>query len=284
MKAALIGAGIAGSLTPEMHEAEGRALGLDYRYDRIDTAADRWRDWSLDAVLDWGEGKGYAGLNITYPHKKAVVPLLDRVHGAAAVLGAVNTVVFGATGREGYTTDPSGFTAALSKLPSLAPGASVVQFGAGGAGRATALALLEAGAQVTLIDPAPGQATGAAALLNAVRPGSARAKTSPDDLDWRAVAGAVNATSIGMAARPGMAFDPADLPESAWVVDIVYVPLQTELVVRAKTLGRTVITGQTMAVRQAVGAFELITGHRPDPTRMARSFETILSTRPSAGR
>ena len=97
------------------------------------------------------------------------------------------------------------------------------------------------------------------------------------------VDGAVNATPLGMASYPGMAFDPADLPPHAWVADIVYFPRETALTQAAAARGLRVMTGGAMALYQAVAAFELITGHKADADRMARTFEHLITTETRPG-
>ena len=279
MKAALVGDGIGPSLTPGMHEAEGRALGLDYRYGRIDTREAPWRDMTLSAILDRAEAEGHAGLNITHPHKMAVTAHLDRLSGPAAALGSVNTVVFREGRRVGHTTDYTGFRAALAAFGVALQGARVVQFGAGGAGAATALALLDAGAGLRLVDPDRGRAAALAERLRAARP---NAEVSAGPADLARADGAVNATPLGMEDHPGMAFDPADLPPGAWVAEIVYFPLETALVRAARARGLPVMDGAAMALHQAVDAFALITGVAPDVARMRASFARLLAERDGA--
>lgn len=272
MKAALIGNGIGASLTPGMHEAEGRAQGLNYTYESWDTAKAPWSTQSLPEILDQAQARGYAGLNITHPHKMAVVAHLDELSGAAQALGTVNTVVFRDGRRIGYTTDYSGFGAALKANALPTEGAHVVQYGAGGAGSATALALVDAGARVTLVDSLPERAQALAAQIAKARP-DATIETGP--CDPATVDGAVNATPLGMDAYPGMAFDPAHLGTHAWVADIVYFPMDTALTKAATARGLRVMQGGAMALFQAVDAFELITGVTPDAARMGASFDRL---------
>lgn len=272
MKAALIGDGIGASLTPGMHEAEGRAQGLTYNYESFDTATPPWSTRSLPDILDHAQARGYSGLNITHPHKMKVVAHLDELSGAAQALGTVNTVVFRDGRRVGYTTDYSGFGAALRAHALPTRGAVIVQYGAGGAGSATALALVDAGARVILVDSAPDRADALAAQIRAARPD---AEIDTGSFDPARVDGAVNATPLGMDAYPGMAFDPATLPSRAWVADIVYFPMDTALTKAACSLGLTVMQGGAMAVYQAVDAFALITGAPPDAARMRASFDRL---------
>lgn len=273
MKAALIGDGIAGSLTPAMHEAEGRALGLEYRYDRMDTTQAPWNAMSLSEMIDRAEAEGLAGLNITHPFKAQAVEYVSDLSETARTLGAINTIVFRDGARVGHNTDYIGFRSSLrSDFAGLRLG-QVLQLGAGGAGKAVALALLDQGvSSLSIYDTDPARAEDLVARLRHVRPTAhltALPALTAEMLAW--FDGAVNATPLGMAAHPGMAIDPRDLARTAWVADIVYFPLDTALLNRARMCGRRAVTGAGMAAYQAVAGFALITGHTPDAARM-RSF------------
>ncbi|OSQ52699.1 shikimate dehydrogenase [Marivita geojedonensis] len=276
MKAALVGSGIGQSLTPGMHEAEGREIGLDYTYASFDTGHAPWKDMALSEILDYAESEGFAGLNITHPHKMSVVAHLDQLSGAADTLGTVNTVVFRGGKRIGHTTDYTGFAAALRAHKLFTDDAHVAQFGAGGAGSATALALVDAGARVSLFDRDEARAVSLAKQIKRARQD---AKIDVGLVDLSQVDGAVNATPLGMDAYPGMAFDPADLNPRAWVADIVYFPLETPLTLAARARGHQVMNGGAMALYQAVAAFELITGAKPDAERMGASFDRLIAQR-----
>lgn len=162
----LIGAGISGSLSPAMHEEEGSKLGLHYVYRRIDLEALKLDISALPDLLIAAERMGYNGLNITYPCKQAVIPLLDELSDDARALGAVNTVLFKDGKRIGHNTDWSGFARAFQRgLPDVSL-ERVVQLGAGGAGAAVAHAALAMGAQtLTLFDVDPARAESLAAEL-----------------------------------------------------------------------------------------------------------------------
>jgi shikimate dehydrogenase len=196
------------------------------------------------------------------------------VHRAA--LGAVNTVVLKNGRRMGHNTDWWGFAEGFRRELSDARRNRVVQFGADGAGAAVAHALLtlEAG-QVIIIDTDQARADSRAAAL-CERFGQGRAISGSSIAGAFAVAdGIVNATPLGMANYPGMAF-PADLlRRDLWVADIVYVPLETELLRQARMRGCRTMSGGGMAVFQAVGAFRLFTGLEPDATRMLRHFSEM---------
>lgn len=272
----LIGAGIAGSLTPALHEAEGAAQGLDYRYDRIDCTQEPHRGQSLEALLSAAEAQGYAGVNITYPFKQSAVALLDWISPQAAELGAVNTVVFRDGQRQGHNSDYAGFRAGFTRELGDMPKAETLLVGAGGAGGAVGLALLDSGVERLWIqDLAPEAAAELARRLAGLRPA---ARVGPWVGPWggQGVDGLVNATPMGMAAHPGAAVDLAQMSVRHWVADIVYFPLWTALLRQAQTQGLRRMTGGGMAVGQAAVAFEHFCGRPADAARMAAHFETLI--------
>ena len=276
MKAGLVGHHIGPSLTPALHEAEGAALGLDYHYARFDTADGT----PLAQVVARARAAGYAGLNITHPHKPAVVALLDRLEGAAAEVRSVNTVVFRGTSAIGHNTDYSGFRAGLRRTIGDITGQHVRQLGAGGAGAAVALALIDAGVgALSICDALPDRAQELISTLAEARPGTdLRAAITPDEAADE-VSGIVNTTPLGMADTPGMAVDPTVFIPGAWAADIVYFPRDTAFLRAARDHAMRVMDGTQMALWQAVEAFALITGHTPDPARMAAHLADLLRAR-----
>lgn len=275
--AGLIGTGIQASRSPALHEREGAAQGLRYLYRIIDLDRVAEGPAALPRVLDMAEAMGFGGLNITHPCKQAVLPLLDEVSEDARALGAVNTVVLRDGRRIGHNTDHSGFAEGFRRgLPGAAMG-SVVQIGAGGAGAAVAHAALRLGAaRLTLVDAEPGRAEALAEGLNAhFGPGRARAGLSAEAA-MRGADGLINATPMGMAKYPGLPLPAELLRPDLWVAEVVYVPLETELLRVARALGCRTVDGGGMAVFQAVGAFRLFTGLEPDAERMLRHFRRMI--------
>lgn len=274
----LIGAGIQASRTPAMHEQEGDAQGLRYLYRKIDLDLLRLGPADLPELLLAAQRMGFAGLNITHPCKQAVIPLLDDLSDDARALNAVNTVVFRDGRRIGHNTDWSGFAEGFRRgLPGV-PVDRVVQLGAGGAGAAVAHALLTLGVGTLVlhdIDPARA-ATVATSLCARFGAGRARACAAlPDDM--AAADGLVHCTPVGMASHPGLPLPGALLRPDLWVAEIVYFPLETELLRQARVLGCRTLDGGRMAVFQAVDAFALFTGIAPDPERMLRHFASMGS-------
>ena len=272
----LVGAGIQASRTPRLHEREGACQGLRYVYKLIDLEMLGLDASALSEILAAAQRFGFAGLNVTHPCKQAIIPLLDELSPDAAALGAVNTVVLREGRRVGYNTDWSGFAESFRRdLPDVHIDC-VVQFGAGGAGAAVAHALLTHGAgEVVLIDTHEERAQELATSLN-VRFGAGRASASLDPASALMNAdGVVNTTPLGMAKYPGMALPGDLLRPDLWVADVVYFPLETELLRRARARGCRTMSGGGMAVFQAVDAFRLFTGKEPDAARMLRHFEEM---------
>jgi len=274
--AGLIGSGIQASRSPSLHEREGAEQGLRYIYKIIDIAALGLAPDALPELLTAARRFGFAGLNITHPCKQTVIPLLDTLSPDARALGAVNTVVFENGRAIGHNTDWSGFAESFRReLADVARG-RVVQFGAGGAGAAVAHALLTLGVdRLTIIDTDAARAEELAAALGD-RFGAGRAVAGADVAD--AVGGAdgiVNTTPLGMAKYPGMPLAASLLQPRLWVADIVYFPLETELLRAARACGCRTMSGGGMAVFQAVGAFRLFAGVEPDAERMLRHFAAM---------
>lgn len=276
----LIGSGIQRSLTPAMHEREGAAHGFRTLYKIIDIDRLGLTPANLPELLEAAERFGFAGLNITHPCKQAVLPLLHEMSDAARELGAVNTVVLRDGRRIGHNTDVSGFAEGFRRgLPGVALHRAV-QFGAGGAGTAVAHALLRLGiGHLTVVDVAEERAAALAGhLAEHFGPGRAAAAPADSPAAGDAVAaadGVINTTPIGMANHPGMAIPAALLRPALWVAEIVYFPLETELLARARAIGCRTVSGGGMAVFQAVDAFRLFTGAEPDPDRMLAHFAEL---------
>jgi shikimate dehydrogenase len=278
----LIGSGIGGSLSPAMHEEEGRQLGLNYVYRRIDLEALRLDASALPELLVAAERMGFNGLNVTYPCKQSIIPLLDDLSDDARALGAVNTVLLKDGKRIGHNTDWSGFKRGFERgLPGVSM-ERVVQLGAGGAGAAVAHAAVTMGArELTLFDVDAARAASLAADLQARFP-SARVKAGVSAGDsladaMAAATGLIHATPTGMAKLPGLPLPAALLHKNMWVADVVYFPIKTELLSVAEALGCRTLSGGGMAVYQAVDAFRIFTGLAPDAERMFNHFGSLLA-------
>lgn len=270
----LIGAPIKHSASPAMHEAAAGALGWKGFYQLIEVAgADEAR---LKILLDGVRLMGFAGVNVTFPYKEAVVPLLDRLSDEARRIGAVNTVVASEGKLTGYNTDASGFGRAVAPLIAARPG-PVVVLGTGGVGRAAAVAMAGLGvAELRLVDQVQAKAEALAAI---VAPMARVSVFSAVEAALQGAAGLVNGTPVGMTPNLASPVPAALLHEGLWVADAVYSPLWTRLLLDAREAGAAVMTGRDLAINQAVDAFQLFTGVAPDAGVMAAAFEAIMKDR-----
>ncbi len=272
----LIGAGIQLSKSPALHMHEGAAHGLDYVYELVDIDARGLPETALPELVAELQVRGFAGTNITHPFKQAVIPLLDELSEDARMLGAVNTVVFKDGKRIGHNTDWYGFHENFAQgLPDVKRNRALLA-GAGGAGVAVAHALLKLDIRhLDILDQDPARAQRLADDLNA-RFGAQRAFAVTDAAQSLPLAdGFVNATPVGMLAHPGVPIDPGLLEARHWVADIVYVPLETQLLAAAKSKGCRVLPGGGMTIYQAVGAFRLFCDREPDAARMSADFMSM---------
>ena len=280
VKVGLVGENLKLSLSPALHEQEGRALGCDYRYRVFDTTKDDGPK-SLASILHSMKQEGFAGSNITHPFKQEVVSLLDAIDDTAKFIGAVNTVVFDESGATGFNTDWVGFLHSLRHNIPQGATSSVVQLGAGGAGAAVAYALAQFGVKhLTLIDIDTNRAQGLADRLEGHISGTEIRVSTLDSLDEvvSASEGVVNATPIGMDHHPGLPLPEHLITRDRWFHDVVYMPLATPLVLQAMDRGATVAGGGDMVVFQAAKAINLFTGATPDTDRMRQHFTDLVSS------
>ena len=288
LRTGLIGAGIAPSLSPALHEREAAALGLHLRYDR----------WDLDvldvgaaeggALLDRARAAGYRGLNVTHPCKQSVIGHLDALSHDAVAIGAVNTVVIGADGSlTGHNTDWTGFRDGLRAGLARAQPGRVVLLGAGGAGAAAGYALAREGVRrLHVVDVDATRATALAhAMAPHVTPGADVTGHGRDELDdlLPAADGLVHATPVGMGDHPGSPCDARLLAHRPWVAEIVYRPLDTALLRDACAAGCRTVDGGRMAVYQAAEAFRLFTGCDADPRRMLAHLAELVGAEQRTG-
>ncbi len=272
----LVGSNIQRSRTPRMHEAEGKRLGMNYAYTLIDTARNGTGEVEISEVIRAAHICGFAGLNVTYPHKQAIIPHIDMLAPDAQEVGAVNTVTFTDKGTVGHNTDRFGFAEGFRREMDGASLDRVLQFGAGGAGAAVASALIELGAkQVYVTDVDASRAEAIATRLGQVSEATKIEAITTSELGKIEFDGIVNTTPVGMDATPGIPIDPALLRPDIWVADVIYFPLETELLRTARAIGCRTMSGAAMAIFQAVRAFELFTGRTPDSAEMKKTFEAF---------
>lgn len=280
----LIGANILKSLSPALHEDAFAAAGLRGHYHLMDLDALPGR--RLEDLLAAARLLGFAGVNITFPCKEAVLPLLDEVSAEARQIGAVNTVAIAPEGRMmGHNTDRIGFARSFAEElgAEAVKGRAVVLIGAGGAGRAVAFALHDLGAAQILVHDRDLHRAAALVADLIAHLGAARCRLLQSPAEAPAeVAGFVNATTAGMLGFPGLPLDPALLQPRHWVADVIYTPLETDLIAAARARGCRTLTGGGMCVHQAAEAFRLFTGRAADVARMHRLFDDEVKIRDAA--
>jgi len=274
----LIGAPIAHSASPLMHEAAAEALGLRGHYQLIEVAgADRA---ALRAMLDGVRRLGFAGVNVTYPYKEAVVELLDELAPGAAAMQAVNTVVVCEGKLIGHNTDTTGFARAAAGLVADSGHGPVALIGAGGVGKAIAFALASLGvSEVRIFDAERAKAEKLAGLLH-----GQKGIVAADSVEAavNGAVGLVNGTPVGMLPNRGTPVPEALLHAGLWVADAVYSPLYTPLLLAAKANGARIMTGRELAICQAADAFELFTGLSPSVSVMGDAFDRVMAARRDA--
>jgi shikimate dehydrogenase len=252
---------VAHSLSPAMHNAAFGALGLDMVYVPLPVkAADVG-----DAVRGL-KALGFRGANVTVPHKGAVLPHLAWVSDDARAAEAVNTIVIEGDVLHGHNTDVEGARAALvAACGDTLGGRRALLLGAGGAGRAVALALARSGMHLTVVNRTPEAADRLVGLVRAAVPGAVAETLALSRLTPADVAGhdlLVNSTSLGMSGAGKVPAPLVDTVSAHHVVfDVVYGHAGTDLLNVAKARGATAVDGLAMLVHQAAAAFELWTGH-----------------------
>jgi shikimate dehydrogenase len=259
IKAFVCGHPIVHSRSPAIHGHWLARYGIAGSYTAIDVAPDDFADF----VRRIGEN-GYAGGNVTIPHKEAACRLVERRDRAAEEIGAVNTLWLEDGVLCGGNTDAVGFAA---NLDDLAPGwaenrGTAVVLGAGGAARAVLFALRQRGySDIRVVNRTVARA---AELADHFGSGvTAHAPEAAPDLLGDADL-LVNTTALGMHGNTEIAVDPARLPDHAIVTDIVYVPLETPLLAAARPRGLKTVDGLGMLLHQAVPGFERWFGRRPE--------------------
>ena len=274
----LIGAPIAHSASPAMHEQAAEALGVRCHYHLIEVAG-AGRE-QLRALLDGVRNLGFAGVNVTFPYKEAVIHLLDELSPGAATIGAVNTVVVRDRRLIGHNTDTTGFARAVEGLVIASGYGAVAVIGAGGVGKAIGFALADLGvSELRIFDTDRAKAEQLTKLLQG-QPGIRIAGSIEDALEG--AVGLVNGTPVGMLPSRATPVPEALLRRDLWVADAVYSPLWTPLLTAAKANGAKVMTGRDLAIYQAADAFELFTGLKPSTVEMGNAFDAVMAKRYAA--
>ena len=279
LQVGLVGAGIQHSSSPSMHVDEGKALGLPISYELLDFDLIQGGAAGLAAVLDDAERRGFCGLNVTYPSKQVVIPLLNELAPEARALHSVNTVLFRDGKRIGHNTDWWGFAESFKREMSDASTDGVVLVGAGGAGAAVGYAMLKLGTRaLTVHDSDRSRAESLVERMSELFPDRRIHVCGELPSALANANGLVHATPTGMRKYPGIPVPAESLRPPLWVAEIVYVPLLTELLVTARKHGCRTLDGGGMAVFQAAMAFELFFAVEPDIACMQRRFHSRLAT------
>jgi shikimate dehydrogenase len=249
--AGVIGDPVRHSLSPRLHNAAYEALGLDWVFAAFEVA-----DGRAAEALAGARAFEFVGLSVTMPHKAAMATLCDTVSAGAAALRSVNTVTLATDGTAiGDSTDGAGFLRSLADADVDVGGRSVLLLGAGGAARAVAWALGDAGASVVVTARrAPAAAETAALALGATIAWTDRADAAG------AADIVVNATSVGMAGDTGLPIPAYGLRSDQVVADLVYEPRETPLLAAARARGARVVGGLGMLVHQAALQVEVWSG------------------------
>lgn len=275
----LMGWPVSHSFSPAMHNVAAEALGLNWTYVPLPVAPE-----AVATAVPGLAALGFRGVNVTVPHKQAVMPLLHELEPGAAAIGAVNTIVVGENGRlTGHNTDWSGFLADLAANDVPVANRDCLLLGAGGSARAVAYGLAQSGARVHILARRVEQAE---RLVGDLRPYLPQATLSSHSLDHLAkVAGSVtaplivNSTPLGMTPNEESTPWPDKLafPPNAVLYDLVYNPRHTRLMQQAESADCLAFNGLGMLVQQGAQAFALWTGQQPDTAVMRRTIEQIHS-------
>lgn len=272
----LLGQGIQLSRTPKVHEVEGERLGMNYTYKLLDTAESEHNSPTLEEIYFSAQTCGFSGLNVTYPYKQDIMSFIDVLDDNSKSVGAVNTIVFRDGKSYGHNTDLWGFAEGFRREMSDVKLSNVLQVGAGGAGSAVANALTQLGVlNLFICDIDYKRAQSLATRLMNIQNKTIVTAIEQSEFEAYAFDGVVNTTPVGMAKLPGMPVSKQILKPDMWVSDIIYFPLETQLLKTAKQIGCRTLSGSEMAVFQAVKAFELFTGIAPDSDEMKKTFNAF---------
>ena len=271
----IIGDPIEHTMSPVMHNAAFRKLGLDYVYLPFHV-----RQEELGKAIDGMRALNIRGLNVTIPHKVSIIPLLDKLDSLAEKIGAINTIVNEDGVLTGYNTDATGFLQALLERGVKPEGKKVVILGAGGASRAISFILTERGANLFVLNRQLARAEDLAGRIAQVFSKNVSAQKLNEENLKMALARAdilINTTSVGMIPEVAQTPVPAELLKPSLIVfDIVYNPIQTRLLKEAEAAGAKTIDGLEMLVWQGALAFEKWTGQKAPLDLMKREAMKAL--------
>lgn len=268
----LIGDPVSHSVSPQMHNAAFKKLDLDYCYIAMQVDKN-----DLKKALDGIRAENFAGVNVTVPHKEAVIPLLDEVTKLPRLIGAVNTIKNEGGKLIGYNTDGAGFIESLKEDAKVDPkGKKVVLIGAGGGAKAVAIMLAESGTKsLSITDIAADKASALSSYVKSHFEIEAdfvpheskdlRSKIQKCDI-------LINATPVGMHPNEDKCplSEDTEIPKGILVCDLIYNPPETKFLKKAKGSGAKILNGIGMLVRQGALAFEIFT-EKEAPVEVMRS-------------
>lgn len=264
------------SMSPVMQNTAFEALSLDYVYVPFDVAPD-----DLQRGIDGIRALGFAGANITIPHKERVIDFLDWVSEEARAIGSVNTIVNDEGILKGYSTDGEGFMRALEAAGGTAKGSQAVVLGAGGSARAIVYALAKAGAKVAVANRTFSRAVELADFMNVVlgseliEPIALQSEAAGEAV--RSANLLVNCTSVGMYPKVDCQPVPSEwLHKELFIFDQIYNPLETSLLRAARAIGLQTANGIGMLVYQGASSFKIWTGMNPPTDAMEKAVLTKM--------
>jgi shikimate dehydrogenase len=276
----LIGDNIAASQSPALHRLAGRLCGLEVGYDLL---VPRQLGFDFEATFDRARCDGYRGLNITYPYKERVLPLVRIDSSIVRSIAACNTLVFEGPNAIGTNTDYSGFLAAYrANFGGTGPG-RVAMAGCGGVGKAIGFALAQLGVTaLQVFDSDWSQADKLARALVAAYPDLGVRVARSIEQACEGADGLVNCTPLGMVGHAGSAFPNGVLDQRSWAFDAVYTPIDTPFLLAARAAGLAILSGYELLLHQAADCFRVFTGHTIDAEVLRRTLADRPTTSPPA--
>jgi len=256
----LFGYPVEHSLSPAMHNAAFRSLGLDYCYVPFPVRPEQLHD-AVKAI----RALNFSGVNVTVPHKETVIPLLDEIHEEASFIGAVNTIVNTNGKLTGYNTDGRGFMRSLSENGISLAGKDIFIIGAGGASRAISYYLCQKSKSVTIYNRTLKRAEKLVGDLKKLCNNISIQDSFSHIRDFHVI---INATTVGLKEEDPALFDMSSLKKNHIICDLIY--KKTRLLKEASRKGCKIVDGSGMLIWQGMLAFELWTGKKPRPEVMRK--------------
>jgi len=252
------------SLSPAMHNAAFKSLGLDYCYLPFPVRPEHLHE-AVKAI----RALSLRGVNVTVPHKEKVIPLLDETDEEASFIGAVNTIVNTNGKLAGYNTDGRGFMRSLSEKGISPSDKDILVIGAGGASRAISYYLCKRSRSVTIYNRTVKRAKKLARDLNKLYKNVSAQESFPNIQEFHII---INATSLGLKKEDPAPFDTSMLKRTQIVYDLIY--KKTRLIKEASRMGCKALDGSGMLLWQGMLAFELWTGRKPPREIMSKALRS----------